>query len=203
MSKVLKWIGVSVVCLIVIAFFGFLYFIPPFTLAPQDAFITPERDAHPTLTQISDPAERQIAERGKYLVQTIGCTGCHTPGGDKGPKFDSDFLAGGAKLTEPGYGTSYSRNLTPDTASGLARRTTAQILRTLRCGVSADDGRIFHPDIMPWAAFSHLTEEDRYAIATFLRYLKPVRHTVPAFSPVSQLPTYGMFGADYGMDGGK
>jgi hypothetical protein len=203
MKKSLKWIAISVACLIAAAFIGFLYFIPPFTLAPQEAFTKPERDAYPPLAQISDRAERRIAERGKYLVQTIGCTGCHTPGGDKGPKYDTEFLAGGAKIVEPANGTSFSRNLTPDPATGLGQRSTAQVLRTLRCGIAAADGRVYNPDIMPWAAFSHMSEEDRFAVVTFLRHLKPVIHKIPAYSPVSELPTYGMFGADYGIHEGK
>jgi hypothetical protein len=203
MRKALKWTAIAAVCLIILAFFGFLYLIPPFTLAPQEAFTAPERDAYPPLTQITDPAERRIAERGKYLVQTIGCTGCHTPGGDKGPKFDTEFLAGGSKISEPGYGICYSRNLTPDTATGLGKRSTAQILRTLRCGIDAVDGRVYSPNIMPWTVFSHLTEEDRYAVAIFLRHLKPVTHAIPAFSPVTDLPAYSHFGADYAIHGRK
>jgi mono/diheme cytochrome c family protein len=203
MKKALKWIAISVVCLIVVAFFCFLYLIPPFTLAPQESFTKPERDAYPPLTQIPDPAERRIAERGKYLVQTIGCTGCHTPGGDKGPKYDTEFLAGGAKISKPGYGISYSRNLTPDSATGLGKRSTAQILRTLRCGIDAVDGRVYNVDVMPWAMFSHLTEEDRYAVAVFLRHLKPVRHAIPAHAPVTDLPDYNHFAGDYAVHDGK
>ncbi|HUN64520.1 MAG TPA: c-type cytochrome [Bacteroidota bacterium] len=203
MKKILKWTAIGLAILIVIAFFGFLYLIPPFTLAPPDSFSLAERNAYPSLAGISDAGERRIAQRGRYLVQTIGCTGCHTPGGDKGPKYDSEFLAGGMKLTEPGFGTAVSRNLTPDSVNGLGRRSTAQVLRTLRCGLAADDGRIFNPDIMPWAAFSHMTEEDRYAIVVFLRHLQPVRHGIPPFTPVNELPTFGMYGGDYGVHTGK
>jgi mono/diheme cytochrome c family protein len=200
MKKFLKWTLSVIGILFVFAFLGFLYFIPPFTLAPPEEFIKPEREATPTADQIADPAERAIAEHGRYLVLTIGCTGCHTAGGDKGPKFDTGFLAGGRKFTYPGYGTVVSRNLTPDPNTGLARRTTADVMRTLRSGVSPDDGRVFFPYLMPWAEFSHMTEEDRYAVATYLKHLKSVHHEIPPFTPVAEFDAFAFYGMDYGID---
>lgn len=183
MKKIIKWIAIAIGSLLILAFLAFLYFIPPFTLAPPEAFIKPETDAAPSLQQIADPVQRALAERGKYIVQFAGCTGCHTPTGDKGPQWDK-YLAGGFKFTKKGYGTVVSRNLTPDGQTGLGRKTDDQIKRVLRNGVFAD-GRVFHPFMMPWADFSNMTEEDRHAVVVFLRQLKPVRHTIPDWSPAS------------------
>jgi mono/diheme cytochrome c family protein len=203
MKKFFKWAGIALVCLFFIGFIGFLYFIPPFQLAPQEEFINPVNAVMPTLDKITDPAKRAIAERGKYLVQTIGCTGCHTPGGDKGPKFETEFLAGGLKFTDPLYGTVVSRNLTPDPTTGLARRSDHQVLRTLRSGVFAENGRVFDPLFMPWADFSNLTEEDRYAILTYVRILKPVKHTIPDFKRESEQLYNSFYGQDYGIHEGS
>lgn len=204
MKKFLKWTAVVIVCLLVVGFCSFLYLIPPFSIAPPEEFSKPETMAAPAVDQIADPAKRAVAARGKYLVQTIGCTGCHTPGGDKGPKFDTEFLAGGAKLVDPNYGTVVSRNLTPDPTTGLARRTDQQVLRTLRSGVFAENGRVFDPLLMPWAHFSNLTEEDRYAIVTYLRILKPVKHTIPDFTRETDRPYFTFYNSDYGIpDNGK
>jgi hypothetical protein len=203
MKKFLKWTLSIIGVLFVFAFAGFLYFIPPFTLAPPEEFIGPERDTPPTVGHIANPAERAIAERGRYLVLSIGCTGCHTAGGDKGPKYVTGYLAGGRKFTFPDYGTVVSRNLTPDPNTGLARRTTAEVMRTLRSGVSADDGRVFHPLLMPWGEFSHMAEEDRYAIVTYLRQLKPVHHEIPPYSPVPEYSAFAFYGLDYGIDDKK
>lgn len=203
MKKFLKWAGISLGLLFIVGFFAFLYFIPPFTLVPPEEFINAEKVAAPSTENISDPAKRAIAERGKYLVQTIGCTGCHTPGGDKGPKFDTEFLAGGAKFTDPVYGTSISRNLTPDPTTGLARRSDEQVKRTLRSGVFAENGRVFDPTFMPWADFSNLTEEDRHAILTYIRTIKPVKHGIPDFKRESEAPYNSFFGADYGIHEGN
>ncbi len=197
MKRALKWTAIIVGALLVIGFVGFLYFVPPFSLAPPESFIQPERNAAPALDGISDPAERLLAERGKYLVEMIGCAGCHTATGDKGPKWDQ-YLAGGMKFSYQRYGIVVSRNLTPDPNTGLARRSDGQVLRVLRTGLSPE-GREFNPFMMPWGDFSNLPEEDRHAIVVFLRHLKPVRHIIPDFTAESNdaLPTiWG--GADYG-----
>jgi len=203
MNKIVKRILIILAGLLVVGFFAFLYFIPPFTLAPPEEFIAPERNAPPAVDTIANPATRAIAARGRYLVMSIGCPGCHTPGGDKGPKFDTEYLAGGMKIADPNYGTSVSRNLTPDPATGLARRTNEQVMRALRSGISPDDGRVFSPLFMPWADFSNMSDEDLYAITTYLRYLKPVYHKIPASTPTSELSSYGFFGLDYGIHKGE
>lgn len=199
MKKFLKWSAISVGVLVVIGFIAFLYLIPPFTMAPPEAFIEPEWQAAPKVDQVSNPAPGAIAERGRYLVLSIGCTGCHTSGGDKGPKFDTEYLAGGMKLAYPGYGTVVSRNLTPDAKTGLGRRSDAQVMRTLHSGVSADDGRVFNPYLMPWAEFSNLTDEDRYAMVAYLRLLQPVYHRIPDFAPSSAQQNFEIHGLDYGI----
>jgi mono/diheme cytochrome c family protein len=201
-KRILKWIAIIVGLLLVAGFLAFLYLIPPFTLAPPEAFSKPESDAAPILDQIADPVERALAEHGKYIVQVAGCAGCHTPGGDKGPRWD-EYLAGGFKFTKKGYGTVVSRNLTPDSSTGLGTKSDDQIKRVLRSGVSAD-GRVFHPFMMPWADFSHMTEEDRHAVVIFLRHLKPVRHRIPDWSPASEAENVTAFGGlDYAVPGDK
>jgi mono/diheme cytochrome c family protein len=192
MKKFLKWAAIAAGLLVVVAFLGFLYLIPPFTLAPPETFSKPETDAAPSLDQIADPAQRALAERGKYIVQIIGCAGCHTPGGDKGPQWDK-YLAGGFQFTKKGYGTVVSRNLTPDMETGLASRNDEQVKRVLRSGVFSD-GRVVHPLMMPWADFSNMTEEDRHAVVVFLRNLKPVRHKIPDWSPVSDADHHTIYG---------
>jgi len=197
MKKIIKRVLIIVGALLVVAFLAFLYLIPPFTLAPPETFIETGRAAGPNIEKVADPAQQAIAARGKYLVQTIGCSGCHTASGDKGPKFDTEHLAGGMKFSMPQYGTVVSRNLTPDPATGLARRSDAQVLRTLRSGVSADDGRVFSPVMMPWAEFSNMSEEERYAIVVYLRQLSPVHHKIPLLNPTSTDPFYAIYGGDY------
>jgi hypothetical protein len=52
-----------------------------------------------------------------------------------------------------------------------------QIVTAIQTG-EPPDGRILAP-IMPWQAFANLTKDDAYAIAAYLKSLKPVDHAVP------------------------
>lgn len=154
----------------------------------------------PTLDHITDPAERALAERGKYLVTIGDCTGCHTPLGPEGPNWD-EYLAGGNKFEFRGYGTFFTRNLTPDKETGLARRSDEEVKRVLRSGL-LPEGRVVHSRDMPWADYSNWTEEDRHAVLVYLRHLKPIFHRIPdpETTEASQDPdaneTY--YGSDFG-----
>lgn len=181
MKRILKWAAIVIGILVVVGFFAFLYFIPPFTIAPPEAFIQPDLDAAPRTDTIADPKERVIAEHGRYLVLTRGCTGCHTPSLPNGAPNHDRFLAGGNKLVARGEGTVYTRNLTPDMETGLGARTREEIMTRLRTG-QFHDGRLLIGRAMPWPVFSNLTDEDRYAIATYLKHLKPIRASIPEIS---------------------
>jgi mono/diheme cytochrome c family protein len=177
MMKPLKWVGIVLGVLIVAAFMGFLYFFPPSTLVPPEEFIKPTLEAGPSLDGITDPVERALAERGKYIVTVHDCSGCHTPVGDQGPEWDK-YLSGGNKATFREYGTFVTRNLTGDRETGLWRRTNDQVKRVLRTGL-LPEGRVAYYRDMPWAAYSNFTEEDRHAVLIYLRHLKPVQHKIP------------------------
>jgi hypothetical protein len=180
MKRALKWIGFAVATLLIVGFVLFLYYIPPFTSMAPEEFVQPELAGAPLLDDIKDPRERLLAERGKYIVLTHDCNGCHTPG-DNGPDYNR-YLAGGAKHVIPGFGTAYSRNLTPDPETGLGGHTDEEILAVLRSGVMRD-GRLINNRMMPWATWSNWPEEDKFAVVVFLRHLKPVHNRVPDFAP--------------------
>ena len=177
MKKILKWVGIILGVLVVAGFLGFLYFIPPFDFIPPEEFVKQTTSAGPFLDGIKDPVERMLAERGKYLVTSLDCSGCHTPQGDAGPNWN-EYMAGGVKTSFRGYQTFFTRNLTPDKETGLARRTDEQVQRVLRTGL-LPEGRVAHYRDMPWAFTSNWTEEDRHAVLVYLRHLKPVHHKVP------------------------
>jgi hypothetical protein len=181
MKKFLKWAGSIVGVLIVVGFLSFLYLIPPFTLVPPETFVKQTADAAPPVDAISDPAERALAERGRYIVTVADCSGCHTPVGDQGPIWD-EYLAGGGKTTSAGNGTFISRNLTPEKETGLARRSDEQVKRVLRSGL-LPEGRIAYHDDMPWPVYANWTEEDRHAVLVYLRHIKPVWHKIPPDKP--------------------
>jgi mono/diheme cytochrome c family protein len=149
------------------------------------------------------PAAAKV-ERGRHLVETIGCSDCHTP-----MRFDekagmpvpdrSRFLSGHpagapvpASLAEGTglaigvtatsfrlpFGVVYAANLTPD-ASGLEAWSEEMFVKALRTGRHmGGNGRPIYPP-MPWPAFRNLGDDDLKAIYAYLRTVPPVRNDVP------------------------
>ena len=188
--------GAIVLVVLVGAFLAFLYFIPPFFITPPEDFGKAMAGAAPPVSDIADPAERAIAERGRYIVMTTGCIGCHATNGPQGPDL-TKYLAGGGLKIQTAHGTFVSRNLTPDKDTGLARRTDDEVKRVLRSGVFPD-GHVVPATTMPWGAFSNWTEEDRHAVVVYLRHLKPVRHQTPEPAPGNAITIPGAIEQDYG-----
>jgi mono/diheme cytochrome c family protein len=117
--------------------------------------------------------------RGRYLVNAMACTLCHTPVSAETGAYDPKlFLAGGMRVSAYPWGVWYSRNLTPDPDTGLGQWSEAEIVTAFTRGV-ARDGRRLDSMAMPWVWFSRLTPEDARAIATYLKALPPVRNDVP------------------------
>jgi hypothetical protein len=199
-KKFLKWALLIVVLLAVGGFGAFLYFIPPFFTVPPETFSKPQNDAAPTVADIQDPAQRAIAERGRYLVMTGACFGCHQVPGPQGPQYDK-YLAGGLEFRTHD-GTFIAPNLTSDPETGLGRRTDDDVKRVLRGGVFSD-GHVSSYRLMPWGSYTNWTEEDRHAVVVYLRHLPAVRHQIPEPSapapfsdPTAIEEAYG--GKDYG-----
>jgi mono/diheme cytochrome c family protein len=155
-----------------------------------------------------------VVERGKYLVQVMGCHDCHSPKlmGPQGPYPDPDRLlsghpagtqlppmpkdnAGWALLTMDltaavgPWGTSFAANLTSDD-SGIGSWTEDQFKRALKQGLykGMEGSRMLLPP-MPWQNFQNITDEDVHAIFSYLKSTKPVANVVPApLPPVAPPP---------------
>lgn len=202
MKRVLKWIAIALTVVAVVGFCAFLYNIPPFFIVAPEEFGRQMATAAPQVSDIADPAERAIAERGRYLVMTTGCIGCHATNGSQGPDL-TQYLAGGAIKFQTRHATYVSRNLTPDTETGLGRRTDDEVKRVLRSGTFAD-GHVVEASVMPWGSFSNWTEEDRHAVVVYLRHLKPIRHATPEPAPGNAITVPGAVEQDYaGKDYGS
>jgi mono/diheme cytochrome c family protein len=125
--------------------------------------------------------DAQIA-RGKYLVIVAGCSDCHTPGALLGAPDMKRYLGGSdVGFSIPGQGVFVGQNLTPDKETGLGGWTSEQIIAAIRSG-KTPAGKDLSP-VMPFAAFSHLTDTDAEAIAAFLKSLPPVSNKVRNFGP--------------------
>ena len=202
MKRILKWVAIVLVVVAGGGFVAFLYFIPPLDRMPADTFIKGELAGVPSLDGIADPAERALAERGKYIIVSNTCTGCHMTAGEQGPD-PTMYLAGGMKFVSNTSGTVVARNLTPDRETGLGTRTDEEIIRVLRSGVLSN-GRSASHRVMPWSAFSNWTDEDLHAIVAYLRHLKPIRHAIPNPEPgTAEAIEPGAVEVGYGADYGK
>jgi len=94
-------------------------------------------------------------EQGQYTA--AGCVGCH------GANY-----AGGEVPGAPS-GTPLSPNLTP--AGRLSQWTQADFVRALRTGVRPDGTTM--TELMPWKAFSKLSDDELQGLYAYLRALPP------------------------------
>lgn len=141
--------------------------------------------------------EEQVL-RGRQGVITHGCGDCHGGGGNPAAE---DWLAGmKTELQEYQVGPfkTRARNLTPDNATGMGRFSERQIFNALRYGLRPGET----PDVeitsttpgvgnfprnpkylaipMPWPAFRHMTDQELWDIAAYLKHgVKPVSNRVP------------------------
>ena len=195
MKRILKWAALLILVVVCGGFLAFLYFIPPFLTTAPEVFSKAVAEAAPGVSNITDPRERAVAERGREIVRRTGCIGCHAQNGPQGPDYTKYLAGGGIKVVTP-HGSYVSRNLTPDPETGLARRTDEDVKRVLRSGVFAD-GHVVPATAMPWGNFSNWTEEDRHAVVVYLRHLPPVKHQTPEPTTTENALPAGAVERDY------
>jgi mono/diheme cytochrome c family protein len=147
--------------------------------------------------ELRTPDRREQVLRGRTLVATAACSGCH--GGALKPD-RKGWLSG---ISSPegefqiGPFKTRPRNLTPDNATGLGRFSERQIFNALRFGLrpgetpdvvitSTVPGQGNHPanpkylaPPMPWPAWRHLSDDELWAIVAYLKHgVKPVSNRV-------------------------
>jgi mono/diheme cytochrome c family protein len=148
----------------------------------------------PFILPVTKPGDPQV-ERGRYLVTLGVCHDCHTPKGPDGrPRLDR-LLSGHPEGLAPApavqdafsmtptltsfsgpWGTSFSRNLTPDEETGMGKWTEQDFIRVLRTGIRKNGAAILPP--MPWEWYSQLTDDDLKAIFAYLRTIPPINNRV-------------------------
>ncbi|HYM20024.1 MAG TPA: c-type cytochrome [Candidatus Kapabacteria bacterium] len=153
-------------------------------------------------------ASMSPVERGKYLVTIASCNDCHTPWkmGPKGPEQDMSRMLSGHPEGMPmppapqngmpwavsgaitltawsgPFGTSFTANLTPDSATGLGKMTEADFIKTLRTGLMYPSNRPIMPP-MPVEYVKQMTDDDLKAVYAYLRSIPPVKNKVPDYIP--------------------
>lgn len=109
-------------------------------------------------------AENDLVARGRYVFALAGGCGCHTAKGEP-------TNAGGRPLKTP-FGTFYGTNITPDPTHGIGKWTDKQLIDGIRLGIRPD-GSVMSP-VMPYPAFSGMSDVDVTALVTYLRNLPAV-----------------------------
>jgi len=129
---------------------------------------------YPDIKASTDSA---VIARGRHLVfGPAHCINCHNPNNpDSLVALEQEVpLSGGVAFKLP-VGTLYSKNITPDKATGIGNFSDAEIARALRNGVHPDGTAVY--DFMP---FHNMSDEDLRAVISYLRVQKPVHYVVPA-----------------------
>jgi mono/diheme cytochrome c family protein len=143
-----------------------LYFLPQ---KPQPADMPPPGDT---------------IGRGRYLAVAGGCIECHTK--INRVKSAQELVFAGGRDFRLEKAVVISKNITPDTLTGIGRMTQGEFIHKFRSRdlstwepptVSALDTNT----VMPWTAFAGLDTSDLKALYTYLHSRKPVRQKVIAF----------------------
>jgi hypothetical protein len=175
----------------------YLRSLPPVRNAlPKTEIIFPVKyimrnDPQPVTAPVPAPDISDPAKRGRFLVNLIGCTDCHTPVDNHHVPIPGMEFSGGQVLHAP-WGSVASANLTP-AASGIPYYDQALFIEAMRTGVVR--GRELNKT-MPWTVLRHLTDEDLAAMFAYLKTLKPISHRVDNKEDATLCPLDGtMHGA--------
>jgi len=87
------------------------------------------------------------------------------------------MLSGSELGWEGPWGVTYPRNLTTDAETGIGSWTEEQIVTAFRTGQRPDKSPLLPP--MPWPAYAHMSDDDAYALAAYIKSLPPIRHQAP------------------------
>lgn len=156
-----------------------------FTMALSAIYLTSCKDQKSETKGVNemDDSTRQVMARGEYLFNHVaGCVDCHShrdfskysgpvvPGteGGGGEVFDQKFGL---------PGVIYSRNITPDSATGIGTWTDDEILRAMTQGISKNGDTLF--PLMPYPNYNRMAKSDLLSIIAYVRTLKPISNKVP------------------------
>jgi mono/diheme cytochrome c family protein len=139
----------------------------PATLLPDDERAANAKSPRSITEPVLGPPAGDTKALGRYLIGVADCTGCHT--GWEAPR-NPGLLAGGNEIVR-GSHQAFSANLTRhESGAGYPQATFISVMRTGK-------GGSLHP-IMPWLAFSGLTDADLGAMYDALGDVYPVAHYV-------------------------
>ena len=147
MKKVLKWVGVSVGGLVVLAVLGTV----------QQVNKTHEID----VAAVEVPTDTESIARGRHIAEFYGlCVECH-----------GDEMGGDIMDKDLSFGTLAASNLTSGLGGKGREYTDIDFVRAIRHGIGKDRKSLV---IMPSQYFNKFSDEDVGAIVAYLKSLPPV-----------------------------
>jgi mono/diheme cytochrome c family protein len=140
--------------------------LPP-TLLPAEEAAANAMNPRPITRPVSGPPSGDSLALGRYLIGVADCTGCHT--GWESPR--NPGLLGGGNHIGRGARRAFSTNITRhESGAGYPKETFIAVMHSGK-------GGSLHP-IMPWTAFSGLSDTDLGAIYDALGLAYPVAHYI-------------------------
>jgi len=139
----------------------------------------------PVEEPVTAPSPSNHLAYGKYLVTIAACAECHTPKDDKGNPLPGQDFAGGWEMLTPEFRV-VTANITPHPATYMGQATKDEFIARFRAfsnytAETAPPAPKGKNTLMPWIAYSGLTDEDLGAIYDYLKTVAPVAKTVNPF----------------------
>lgn len=139
----------------------------------------------PLAAPIPEPDRNDHHAYGQYLVTVAACAECHTPKDDKGKPLPGMDFAGGFEMHTPTFRV-VTANITPHPSTYMGKATKEEFIARFRAfsgytAATAPEAPKGKNTLMPWIAYSGMTDEDLGAIYDYLETLKPVEHEVKTF----------------------
>ena len=139
----------------------------------------------PITAPVPQPDRSDEVAYGKYLTTIAACSDCHTPKDDKGNALPGMEFAGGFEMHTPDFRVVTS-NITPHPSTYLGTATRDEFIARFRAfsgfnAATAPQAEKGRNTLMPWIAYSGMTDEDLGAIYAYLKTVKPVDHKVDPF----------------------
>jgi mono/diheme cytochrome c family protein len=134
----------------------------------------------PVEGRVSAPDRKDTVAYGKYLATIGGCYECHTPHDDKNNLVAEKAFSGGWQMKGP-WGRNFTANITPHPSTWMGQTTREAFIGRFRATYPAGEVPKGRNTIMPWRAYSGMTDEDLGALYDYLKTVPPIENKVEAF----------------------
>ena len=125
------------------------------------------------LPEQSPPSVEQFSqaeiERGRVLAGIGNCGSCHTTDPERP-------YAGGLAMPTP-FGTLYTTNISPDSATGIGLWSETAFIRSMREGVARDGSHLY--PAFPYTHYTRVSREDLQALYAYFMTREPIQAPEP------------------------